>query len=106
MVQILDWWPILWTARVTLVIVVGAIGLATFLYFARFLRPKHVKSMLLADLPSISEVGAEMGGNKVAIKLDKTQAAQIQTILDRVGELERAAREIEPVVLTKEGGNA
>lgn len=103
---IFGWEPILWTARVSLLIVFGSLGLSTFLYFARFLRWKHFKAMLLSDPPRISHVEAGMAGNKVAIKLDQAQAAQIRTLADRVTELERAARAIEPVVLKKEGGDA
>jgi hypothetical protein len=92
--EFLLWPPILWTVRVTTVIVVGALGLATFLYFARFLRPKHFLGVLTSNPPRISEVTGEVAGNKIAVRLDQVQDEQIAALRDRMSALEGTIREL------------
>ncbi len=39
------WWPILWTGRIALLIVLVSVTISLVLYFARFLRLAHIRSM-------------------------------------------------------------
>lgn len=92
--EILLWPPVLWTLRLVTLIVLAAIGLAVFLLLARFLRPMHLKAMLMADIPRVSEIGGEVAGNKIAIKLDQTQSAQIEALVSQVAVLETNMRRL------------
>src|SRR3954463_1800426 len=58
--KILDWTPLIWTARVLLVILMGGAALVTALYLSRFVRPKHVWALLTRDLPAFKNVGATL----------------------------------------------
>lgn len=87
--EILLWPPILWTVRVVSLIVLAGAGLSSILLFARFFRPAHVRTMWNARLPRVSELGGEVAGNKLAIKLDHEQDGQLAAIQDKLADLQR-----------------
>ncbi len=84
MSEILTWPPVLWTARVLLTILLGGASYVVALYFVRFLRPKHVKRLLTADLPTIHALGgsAEVLGQKLELNatLDHQRDAEIRAL--------------------------
>jgi hypothetical protein len=98
--SLLDWAPLLWTLRVVALILLGALGLTTFLYFARFCRPRHVLGMLRAPLPQIQEIGGEAFGNKLAVKIDKRQNDQLEALAARTEEMERISRQHRAILET------
>lgn len=89
MQSLLQWPPVLWALRiVTLVVLVD--GLALFaLVTARFFRWKHVKQLVLADLPRVQSVGGGIGGTKATVELATGEAEQIAALGERVAALQQ-----------------
>ena len=58
--RVLGWWPLLWTIRAALLIVVLTGSSVFLLLIARFFRWKHVKEMFTADLPVVRTVGGKL----------------------------------------------
>jgi len=88
--QVILWKPILWTLRAAILILLVGVGFCGFLYFARFFRPRNIWFMLTADMPRISEIGGEVAGNKLGVKLDHRQDRQLDVVRAELEELKRA----------------
>ena len=90
--ELLAWDPILWTARVFVLIVLAGGSFVTLLYLARFFRPKHIWRLITGDLPEFREVGgsAKAFGQEIAVKgtLDNEQDRQIRAMGEQVARLE------------------
>jgi hypothetical protein len=107
--SLLDWMPLLWTLRaVALILLVGG-GWCAFLYFLRFVRPKHVRAMWNARLPRIRKFGGTLIGNDIGLELDEGQDEQFEAINRRMSEIEarrtidrQAVEEIGRYLLAKE----
>lgn len=86
---VLHWLPIVWALRVaTLVVLVD--GLALFaLLTARFFRWRHVKQLVLADLPRVQSVAGGIGGTRAAVELVSGEAEQIAVLSERLAALQR-----------------
>ena len=96
--QILEWPPIIWTARAFIVIVVGGGSWTIGLYLARFLRPKHFWRLLTAELPKFKDVsgtmkvfGQELAGHAT---LDTARDREIEALGLRLGKVEGQVRKL------------
>lgn len=83
----LGWWPILWTARLLVLILLLGAGAAAFLYCLRFFRWRSVAIMWNARLPKIKRVGGKFAGNDFGVDLDEDQDQQFEALARRVEEL-------------------
>lgn len=88
--SVLHWPPVVWALRIGLVVVVmDGLGLFTLLT-ARFFRWKHVKRLLLADLPQIRSVGGQVAGAGATVELAQNpRDRQIALLEQRMEELRR-----------------
>jgi hypothetical protein len=92
----LGWWPILWTARaLVLILLLGACA-ASALYFLRFFRWRAVVAMWNARLPRVRSVGGKLGGNEFAVDIDQDQ--QLEAVEDRMEKLEQKQKAGEQVI--------
>jgi len=87
MSQILSWPPIVWTARILLLLLMGGTGYIFLLFLLRFLNWNTVKGMALAAPPEIESVGGEFAGAKAEVKL-VAQGRQLTSIEQRVQDVE------------------
>jgi hypothetical protein len=85
--QILAWPPVIWTARILLVTIMGGSSYVLWLLMARFLRPKNVLELLKAEPPKLDEVGGEFAGAKASVKF-AAQGEALKTLTRRVKLLE------------------
>jgi hypothetical protein len=88
--NVLGWWPLLWTIRVALLIVVLAGSGVFFLLVARFFRWKHIKVMFTADLPVVRTVGGKFAGVEATAQLaaaDEATGTQLEVVNKRLDEL-------------------
>jgi hypothetical protein len=94
--EIFAWPPIIWTARAFIVIVVGGGSWTVGLYLARFLRPKHLWRLLIAELPKFKVVSGTMTvfGQELAAHatLDTVRDQQIEALDQRLGKVEGQVR--------------
>jgi hypothetical protein len=89
MQSLLQWPPIFWALRiVTLVVLVDGLGLFALLT-ARFFRWKHVKQLVLADLPRVQSVGGAIGATKATVELATGEEEQIAALGARVATLQQ-----------------
>jgi hypothetical protein len=90
MQAILQWTPILWMLRLTVLTVLGA-GVSIFLLLAaRFFRWTHIKSLLRAELPRVHSVGGEFAGTKATVRLvQEENNEQITVLRERVDNLQK-----------------
>ena len=79
---ILEWPPIIWTVRITLLILVGGGAYLFVLLIALFFRWTNVRAMVLADPES---VGGEFAGAKAELKLFQSTRSGLD---GRVADLE------------------
>ena len=90
--EILLWPPVLWTARVLLLILLGGGVLTASLYLVRFLRPRNLWALLTAELPAFRRVGgtAKVLGQELTLnaELDERRDLQLQTIARRLEAVE------------------
>jgi len=93
--SVLHWPPVVWALRIALVVVrVDGLGLFT-LVTARFFRWKHVKRLVLADLPQIRSVGGQVAGAGATVELEQDKSnVQIALLEQRVEELYRRVEEL------------
>lgn len=98
MEPILEWPPIIWTARAAIVIVVGGGTWTIGLYLARFLRPKHFWRLLTAELPKFKDVsgtmkvfGQELAGHAT---LDTARDREMEAMGRRLGRVEEQVRKL------------
>jgi hypothetical protein len=90
MPTVFRWIPLLWTLRVSALIVLVVGVLVYLLLAARFFRWKHLKALLRADLPRVRSVGGELAGTKATIELaDAAAEERIASLAARVEALER-----------------
>jgi hypothetical protein len=94
--SLLDWAPLLWTLRVVALILLVGGGWCAFLYFLRFVRPKHVRAMWNARLPRLRGVGGKLAGNEFAVDLGQDE--QVDAVEDRLTKLESEQMATEQVV--------
>lgn len=104
MSEIFAWPPVIWTARVLLLILMGGSGYIFILFVLRFLNWKTIKGMALASPPEIESVGGEFAGAKAEVKL-VAHGHQLTTIEQRVKNLEEEhAALVHAVKLLREAG--
>ncbi|HEX8673756.1 MAG TPA: hypothetical protein VF710_17805, partial [Longimicrobium sp.] len=72
MKEVFAWVPLIWTSRIFVLVSLWGATLIVTLYLARFLRPSHLKRLVLADLPVFSKIGgeAEVMGQKLALNAE------------------------------------
>ena len=58
--EILDYWLVVWTVRLLIVTFGVGSSFIAWLYLARFFRPKHIRALLVAELPTFKHVAAEI----------------------------------------------
>lgn len=85
--KLLDWPPIIWTARILLLILMGGGGYLFLLFLLRFLSWRNVKGMAGADPPQIDSLSGEFAGAKAEVKL-VAQGKQLKTVEQRMTDLE------------------
>lgn len=85
--RIFDWPPIIWTARITVLILLTGASHLLLLLIARFLRPRHVMQMLRAEIPQVKSVGGEFAGTKGEIQFVQAQENHLATLDERVNSL-------------------
>ncbi|HEY7769352.1 hypothetical protein [Longimicrobium sp.] len=107
MKEILSWAPIIWTARILLLILMGGTGYIFLLFLLRFLNWKTIKGMALASPPEIESVGGEFAGAKAEVKL-VAQGRQLTSIEQRVMDVEESHAALVEAVkqMRGEGGKA
>ena len=95
--DIFGWPPLLWTLRVSALIVAGGVSATIALYFSRFLRPKHLWRLLTAELPKFEKVGGSVTvlGQELAASatLDTAREREINALDRRVTILEEQVRD-------------
>jgi len=95
--EILNWPPIIWTARAAIVIVIGGGSWTVGLYLARFLRPKHFWKLVTAEPPEFKTVGgsAKILGQELAATttLDTVRDREIEALNRRIAALEEQVRD-------------
>ena len=93
MERILSWDPIVWTARVFVVMLLGSATLFLALYMARYLRPSHMKALVKAELPRFRSVGgtAKVMGQELTLNadLDRQRDEQMDALLERQDRLDK-----------------
>ena len=72
----------------TLVVLIDGLALFTLLT-ARFFRWRHVKQLVLADLPRVQSVGGAIGGTKATVELASDRDEQIAELNAAVATLQR-----------------
>jgi hypothetical protein len=87
--EIIGWPPILWTLRLAAFTLIAGGTYVFVLLIARFLRPSHVRSLVLAGLPRIKSVGGEFAGTKGVVHFAEAQDAQIAGLELRVDGLQK-----------------
>jgi hypothetical protein len=87
MSQILTWPPIVWTARILLLILMGGTAYIFLLLLLRFLNWRTIKGMALASPPQIESVGGEFAGAKAEVRL-VAQGRQLTSIEKRLLDVE------------------
>ena len=80
-----EWPPIIWTVRITLLILVAGGAYLFVLLIARFLRWTNIRAMVLADPPRVESVGGEFAGAKAELKLFQSTRSGLD---GRVADLE------------------
>ena len=102
MKDVFAWAPLLWTSRVFAITVLGGATLIVLLYLARFLRPRHLRTLLTADLPVFRKVGgeAEVLGQKLSLtaELDQDRNHQLELTVSQVAALEAALHNLSATV--------
>jgi len=96
------WPPILWTLRVSVLILLSTSTMVFMLLIARFFRWKHLKLLLKAELPRIQSIGGEFGGTKASVQLARQDDDRIEKVLQRMDEWQTRTEEWLRSV-TKEG---
>ena len=87
--SVLHWTPVFWALRVaTLVLIVDSLGLFA-LVTARFFRWKHVKRLVLADLPEVRRLGGQVAGAGATVELAEARDGQLAQMEQSVEELRR-----------------
>ena len=87
MSDILAWPPVVWTARLLLVILMGGSAYVFLLFILRFLNWQTIKVMANAAPPQIESVGGEFAGAKAEVKL-VAQGRQLTSVEQRLAQLE------------------
>jgi hypothetical protein len=87
--DIFGWLPVVWTARIVLLILIGGSGYIFLLFLTRFLNWKNIKGMALAAPPQVESVGGEFAGAKGEVRL-VAQGRQLKSIEQRVADLEES----------------
>lgn len=87
--SVLHWTPLFWALRIaTLVVVLDGLGLFA-LVTARFFRWKHVRRLVLADLPEVRRLGGQVAGAGATVELVEARDGQIAEINRKIEELRR-----------------
>lgn len=97
MEELLGWWPILWTGRFLVLILLAGACAGSILYFLRFFRWRSVAVMWNARLPRIKKLGGKVAGNEVGIELDEDQDEQFAAVWRKLAEIDatrKADREL------------
>lgn len=87
MSEIFSWPPIIWTARILLLILMGGTGYVFLLFLLRFLNWKTIRGMALASPPEIESVGGEFAGAKAEVKL-VAHGRQLTSVEQRLKDVE------------------
>lgn len=101
MKELLSWEPLVWTIRACAVILVVLATYVALLYAARYLRPRTVKAMFLADPPTFRNATLEAFGAKIGGELDPAEGrnAQITLVSERLKTLERRHDDLHAIVV-------
>lgn len=82
---IIEWLPLIWTLRISLLIVIAGGAYLYVLLIARFFRWRTIRDMVLADPPKVESVGGEFAGAKAEVKLSQnSNETQIAMMQDRL----------------------
>jgi hypothetical protein len=102
MKDVLLWAPLLWTLRILLLLTAGGATLVVGLYMARFLRPRHIRTLLTAELPAFSRVGgtAKVLGQELSLnaELDEHRDRQLAAAQERMDEIAAQVADLESAV--------
>jgi hypothetical protein len=85
--KLFDWLPIIWTARILLLILMGGGGYVFLLFLLRFLNWKTMKEMAGAPPPQVDSFSGEFGGAKAEVKL-VAHGKQLKSVEERMTDLE------------------
>lgn len=66
------------------------------LHFARYLRPKHIRRLVTADLPAFKDAGAKLTvfGQEIHATLETAQDQEIRALDRRMALLEEQMRDV------------
>lgn len=92
--SVLHWTPLFWALRIAIfVVVVDCLGLFA-LVTARFFRWKHMRRLVLADLPEVRRLGGQGAGAGATVELADARDVQIATLTEQVAELKAISRRL------------
>jgi len=87
--SVLHWTPLFWALRIAiLVVVLDGLGLFA-LVTARFFRWKHMRRLVLADLPEVRRLGGQVAGAGATVELAEAHDVQFGQLERQVEELRR-----------------
>lgn len=91
--ELFTWAPVLWLARVLLVLALLAAAAVMLLLLARLLRPSTLRAIIASDLPSLKGIkaslrllGQEFEAN---VQMDSRRDEQLQSLERRLTEAEK-----------------
>lgn len=61
---VLGWPPVVWALRIALFVVLVGCSYVYLLLITPFFRPANIRRMVLADLPRVDRLGAEVAGTR------------------------------------------
>jgi|GEM_PF-5782106 len=79
---VLGWQPVVWAMRIALLVLLVGCSYVYLLLIAPFFRPANIRRMLMADLPRVRRVGAEIAGTRAEV--DLVQEAGIKTVAEHL----------------------
>lgn len=66
---IFGWWPMVWTIRVALIILLSTLLYIYVLNILRFFRPANAKSVIAGPLPRLTQLGGKIAGVEATASL-------------------------------------
>ena len=89
---------VIWTIRAVLIIVLVTGAWMLTLHFARYLRPKHIRRLVTADLPEFKDVGGKLTvfGEELSAHgtLETARDQEVRVLDRRVTALEEQVRDL------------
>jgi hypothetical protein len=92
---VLGWPPVVWALRIALFVVLVGCSYVYLLLITPFFRPANIRRMVLADLPRVDRLGAEVAGTRGEVQFvqdQRTQEANKENMKGLAGPADRVLR--------------